>query len=194
MLINFIFIIKEGRGLLVMEKAAELNGFQSNEGILFTYHKQSGYIGFIWAMVAVMVLETAGVSYLLYNWSPILHWIHLILSISVIVFLLVDLRAVTRNPIMIKNNELSLKIGIRPRVIIATENIKELKSGSLYQEDRKNKEVLDLSLFSFDDPTFELVLNHPIQDKAMYGKTKDVTRIFYSVDDKTSFSTMIKEK
>ncbi|PAE32489.1 hypothetical protein [Bacillus sp. 7884-1] len=141
-----------------------------------------------------MVLETAGVSYLLYNWSPILHWIHLILSISVIVFLLVDLRAVTRNPIMIKNNELSLKIGIRPRVIIATENIKELKSGSLYQEDRKNKEVLDLSLFSFDDPTFELVLNHPIQDKAMYGKTKDVTRIFFSVDDKTSFSTMIKEK
>jgi hypothetical protein len=179
---------------VVMEKAAELNGFQSNEGILFTYHKQSGYIGFIWAMVAVMVLETAGVSYLLYNWSPILHWIHLILSISVIVFLLVDLRAVTRNPIMIKNNELSLKIGIRPRVIITTENIKELKSGSLYQEDRKNKEVLDLSLFSFDDPTFELVLNHPIKDSAMFGKTKDVTRIFFSVDDKTAFSNMIKEK
>jgi hypothetical protein len=177
-----------------MARVAELQGYQGNKGFLFKYHKQSGYIGFIWAMVAVMVLETAGVSYLLYNWSPILHWIHLILSISVIVFLLVDLRAVTKNPIMIKNNELSLKIGIRPRVIITTENIKELKSGSLYQEDRKNKEVLDLSLFSLDEPTFELVLNQPIKDKAMFGKTKDVTRIFFSVDDKTAFSTMIKEK
>jgi hypothetical protein len=180
--------------LFVMARAAELEGYQGNEGILFTYHKQSGYIGFIWAMVAVMVLETAGVSYLLYNWSPILHWIHLVLSISVIAFLLVDLRAVTRNPILIKNNELSLKIGIRPRVIIATENIKELKSGSLYQEVRKNKEVLDLSLFSLDDPTFELVLNHPIKDKAMFGKTKDITRIFFSVDDKNAFSAMINEK
>lgn len=176
-----------------MEKAAELKGYQGNEGILFTYHKQSGYIGFIWAMVGVMALETAGVSYLLYNWSPVLHWIHLVLSFSVIVFLLVDLRAVTKNPIMIINNELSLKIGTRPRVIIPTNHIKEIKSGSLYQDDRKNKEVLDLSLFSFDDPTFELVLIHPIKDKALFGKTKDITRIFFSVDDKTAFSNMIKE-
>jgi hypothetical protein len=47
-----------------MENTAKLKGFESIEGVEFTYHKQSGYIGFIWAMVAVMVLETAGVSYL----------------------------------------------------------------------------------------------------------------------------------
>ncbi|MEH7009458.1 hypothetical protein V7087_01355 [Neobacillus niacini] len=174
-----------------MAKAAELEGYQGNEGILFTYHKESGYIGFVWAMVAVMVLETAGVSYLLYKWSPILHWIHLILSISVIVFLIVDLRAVIRNPIIIKNNELSLKIGIRSRVTIPTENIKELKSGSLYQEDRKNKEVFDLSLFSFDDPIFELVLDQPIEFKALFGQKRGITRIFFSVDNKAAFYNII---
>jgi hypothetical protein len=45
-----------------------------------------------------------------------------------------------------------------------------------------------------DDPTFELVLNHPIKDKAMFGKTKDITRIFFSVDDKNAFSAIINEK
>ncbi|MFP7296708.1 hypothetical protein [Neobacillus niacini] len=176
-----------------MEKAAEWKDYEGKEGNLFTYHKQSGYVGFIWAMVGVMVLETAGVSYLLYNWSPILHWIHLVLSLSVVVFMLVDLRAVTRHPILIKNNELTLKIGIRPGVTISLENIKELKNGSEYQESRKNKEVLDLSLFSFDDPTFEIVLEQQMVDKAMFGKTKPITRIFFSVDDKAAFSTMIKE-
>jgi hypothetical protein len=177
-----------------MENTAKPKGFDSKEGRVFTYHKQTGYIGFIWAMVAVMMLETVGVSYLLYNWSPILHWIHLILSISVIVFLIADLRAVIKNPIMIKNNELSLKIGVRPKVTISTKNINEIKSGTLYQEDRKNKEVLDLSLFSFEDPTFEIVLDQPIVDKAMFGKRKNITRIFFSVDDKTTFSNLIREQ
>lgn len=177
----------------MMTNVAELEGYQGNEGLLFTYHKQSGYIGFVWAMVAVMVLETAGVSYLLYKWSPILHWIHLILSLSVLVFLIADLRAVIKNPIIIKNNELSLKIGIRPRVLIPIENIKEIKSGNLYQNDRKNKEVLDLSLFSFDDPTFELVLDQPIRKKAMFGKPKSILRIFFSVDNKFAFTNRIKD-
>lgn len=177
-----------------MNNTADAEGYQGNEEVLFTYHKQSGYIGFIWAMVVVMVLESVGVSFLLYNWNPVLHWLHLILSISVIVFLIVDLRAVTRNPIMIKNNAITLKIGIRPKVTIPTEDIRELKSGSLYNEDKKNKEVLDLSLISFDEPTFELVLAQPIVDKAMFGKHKNITRIFFSVDDKTAFSNIIKEQ
>ncbi|KGM44973.1 hypothetical protein P9D43_25665 [Neobacillus niacini] len=176
----------------MMVQTAELGGNQCYEEISFTYHKQSGYIGFIWAMAAVMVVETAGVSYLLYKWSPILHWIHLILSVSVIVFLIVDLKAVINNPIMIKNNQLFLKIGVRPKVTISIENIKEIKSGSLYQDDRKNKEVLDLSLFSLDDPTFEILLDQPIVDKTMFGKSKNIKRIFFSVDDKTSFSNLIR--
>jgi hypothetical protein len=79
-------------------------------------------------------------------------------------------------------------------VTISTNNIKEIKSGNLYQEDRKNKEVLDLSLFSFDDPTFEIVLDQPIVDKAMFGKPKNITRIFFSVDDKITFSNLIREQ
>lgn len=179
----------------MMVKAAELGEYQGKEEqVFFTYHKNTGYIGFIWAMVAVMVLETAGVSYLLYNWSPILHWIHLILSVSVIFFLIADLRAVIKKPIMVKDHELILNIGVRPRVIIAANNIKEIKSGSGYQEGRKNKDVLDLSLFSFDDPTFEIVLDRPIVDKSMFGKTKQITRIFFSVDDKTKFLNLFSEQ
>lgn len=177
-----------------MNNSAELEGYKGNEEVLFTYHKQSGYIGFIWVMVAVMVVESVGVSYLLYNWIPVLHWLHLIISISVIVFLIVDLRAVTKNPIMIKNNELSLKIGLRPKVTIPRKNIKVIKSGSLYNDDKKNKEVLDLSLISFDEPTFELVLDQPIVEKAMFGKAKNITRIFFNVDDKIAFSNIIRKQ
>ena len=166
----------------------------NNEEAVFTYHKKSGYIGFIWAMVFVMVVESVGVSFLLYKWSPILHWLHLILSISVILFLLVDLRAVTKNPIQLINNELSLKIGVRPNVRLNINDIKEIRNGNLhYNDDRKKKEILDLSLIGLDEPTFELVLYTPIENKPLIGKSSSINRIFFSVDEKEEFSNLIKK-
>ena len=149
----------------------------------FTYHKKSGYTGFICAMVAVCIVETVGVSFLLYKWSPIVHWIHLFLSVATIVFLIVDLRAVTKFPIVIRNNELIIKIGLRPSITIDLTNIKEIKSGKInFENDRKNKEVLDLSLLGFDEPTFEIVLNEPV-----LTKKSSIQRIFLTVDDERAF-------
>jgi hypothetical protein len=149
----------------------------------FSYHKKSGYTGFIWAMVAVCIVETVGVSFLLYKWSPILHWIHLLLSVATIIFLIIDLRAVSKHPIVIHNNELTIKIGIRPAITIPLSNVKEIKSGKInFENDRKNKEVLDLSLLGFDEPTFEMVLT-----KAIESKGRSIQRIFFTVDDERSF-------
>lgn len=166
---------------------------QNHDGVeVFSYHKHSGYIGFTCAMIGVIVLESVGVSFLLYNWSPLLHWLHLALCIVIGVFLVMGLRAVINNPITVKNNELSFKIGLRPRVTIDTSAIKELKSGNInYENDRKNKELLDLSLLGFDAPTFELVLHNSIIYKDLIGKERPISRIFFSVDDKQTFYNMI---
>lgn len=155
----------------------------------FTYHKKSGYTGFIWAMVAVCVVETIGVSFLLYKWSPILHWIHLFLSLSTILFLMIDLRAVIKNPILIHNHQLTIKIGIRPAIRIPLSSINTIKSGKInFEQDRKNKDVLDLSLLGFDEPTFEIVLSEPIQNK-----NKNIQRIFFTVDDERAFYELVNQ-
>jgi len=162
---------------------------------LFTYHKQSGYIAFTYAMIGVIVLESVGVSFFLYKWSPILHWLHLILCVFLGAFLLVDLKAVVKNPISLKDNKLGMKIGIRPKVLIDMKNIKELRNGNIhYENDRKNKEVLDLSLLGFDAPTFEIELIEPIESKPLIGKSNMISRIFLSVDEKDAFYNMINER
>lgn len=166
-----------------------------NEEVLFTYHKESGYIGFVWAMISVTVIEAAGVSFLLLKWSALLHWIHLSLSILVIVFLLADLRAVKKNPIALKNDILSLKIGVRRKVTIPIKQIKEIRKGNLnYENDRKNKDVLDLSLLGLADPSFELVLAEPTENKDLFGKSCFKKRIFLSVDNQQSFYKAIIKK
>jgi hypothetical protein len=155
----------------------------------FTYHKKSGYTGFIIAMICVCMVETLGVSYLLYKWSPILHWIHLFLSISTILFLILDLRAVTKNPIILQNDKLIIKVGLRSAVHIQLSDILEIKSGKLnFENDRKNKEVLDLSLLGFDEPTFEIVLSEPI-----HNKNKSIQRIFFTVDDERAFYELVNQ-
>lgn len=155
----------------------------------FTYHKKSGYTGFIIAMICVCMVEMLGVSYLLYKWSPILHWIHLFLSISTILFLILDLRAVTKNPIILQNDELIIKVGLRSAVHIQLSDILEIKSGKLnFENDRKNKEVLDLSLLGFDEPTFEIVLSEPI-----HNKSKTIQRIFFTVDDERAFYELVNQ-
>ncbi|WP_066051992.1 hypothetical protein [Robertmurraya korlensis] len=156
----------------------------------FTYHKKSGYKGFIIAMVCVCVVETVGVSFLLYKWSPIAHWIHLFLSVSTILFLILDLRAVTKNPIVLENDELTIKIGIRPPIRIQLSNISNIKSGKInFENNRKNKDVLDLSLLGFDEPTFEIVLSKP-----MTNKSKTIQRIFLTVDDERAFYELVNQR
>lgn len=155
----------------------------------FTYHKKSGYTGFIIAMICVCMVETVGVSYLLYKWSPFLHWIHLFLSVSTILFLILDLQAVTKNPIILQNDELIIKVGLRPAVQIRLSNILEIKSGKMnFENDRKNKDVLDLSLLGFDEPTFEIVLSEPIQNK-----NKSIQRIFFTIDDERAFFDLVSQ-
>lgn len=163
----------------------------SEDTFFFTYHKQSGYIGFICAMLVVVVLESVAVSFLLYNWSPLLHWIHLVLANISFVYLIIDLRLVVKNPIILTNNTLFIKIGLRPQTTIPIDNIKEILSGHIhYEEGKKNKEVLDLSLLGFDEPTFEAILHEPIK----HGKNKTISRIFFTIDDKHDFLQKISIK
>ncbi|WP_456278506.1 hypothetical protein [Bacillus sp. AK128] len=175
----------------VIEKTSE-NSFI--ESVSFTYHQKSGYVGIMCAMIFVALLETVGVSFLLYNWSPLLHWIHLILGVLTIVFIILDLRAVVKNPIRIQGNMMYLKIGVRPEVKISLENIEEIKNGNInFENDKKNKEVLDLSLLGLDEPTFEIVLEEPIEYKSFIGKTTTIRRIFFTVDEKSDFYNMINK-
>jgi hypothetical protein len=156
----------------------------------FTYHKKCGYTGFIIAMVCVCVVETVGVSYLLYNWSPLLHWIHLILSVSTMLFLIADLRAVSKNPISLQNGELTFKIGVRPAFHVPLPNIADIQSGKKnFENDKKNKDVLDLSLLGFDEPTFEMTLSEPIT-----YNNRNIRRVFFTIDDEQAFHQLIHQE
>ncbi|WP_078544462.1 hypothetical protein [Litchfieldia alkalitelluris] len=159
-----------------------------NNSVNFTYHKESGYIGFVWAMITVTVVETVGVSFLLYNWNPIIHWIHLLIGISVLLFLIIELKTVNKTPITLNASNLSLKIGIRPEVSLKLNNIKEIISGSInYESDKKQKNMLDLSLLGLESPSYEVILNQPIEVKSPLGIKSTVDRVFFTVDDKEAF-------
>lgn len=74
-----------------------------------------------------------------------------------------------------------------PAIHIQLFNISEIKSGKInFENDRKNKDVLDLSLLGCDELTFEIVLAEPVTNKR-----KSIQRIFFTVDDERALYELV---
>lgn len=164
------------------------------EKISFTCHEKTAYKGFIGALFFVAILETAGVSLLLYNWNLYVHYAHLLINIVFMGFLFIDTKRVVNSPIWLQDETLHLAIGVRPKIAIPLSNIEEIFNGSLhYEELRKEKNALDLSLLITEDPTLELIVKEPIPYKTFFGQEIQVKHVFFFVDDKEKLLSQLKK-
>ncbi|MFD1737099.1 hypothetical protein ACFSCX_11105 [Bacillus salitolerans] len=79
----------------------------------FTIYKDTGYTGLLIALVSALVLEGVGLSFLLHHWNAIVAWIHILLSLYGIAFLIGDYKAIKRNPFLLNESQLIMQLGLR---------------------------------------------------------------------------------
>ena len=97
--------------------------FKENE---YSYHKNSGTIALLVAIIFIIAIETVAFHILLLKWSAIAAWILTGISLYSGIQIFGFLKSMYQIPISITNNKLYLRYGIMNEAIINIENIESI--------------------------------------------------------------------
>ncbi|MBM7619946.1 hypothetical protein JOC95_001798 [Bacillus tianshenii] len=163
-------------------------------GESFTYHKEAGYKAILIALLSVILLESAGLFFLLHQWSPILSWIHIALNIYGVLYLISDYRAIKQRPILLTDEQLRIRLGSRREIEVPIRMIDTVNSGNSFMEEKKNKTVFKAVLLETEMPHFELCLKEPIYMINLLGKPQVIEKVYVTVDDRERFHQSLLRK
>lgn len=151
--------------------------------IPFSYHRKSGYAAILGALSMVIISETIALHLLLQHWSLLAAWILTGLSIYTFFWLLGDYQAMRLHPIILGQELLYLRIGLRWQAVIPLTEIAGIQKFNW--RERKADDCLHLSVFG--DPRLVIHCKRTVLAKGLFGIKRKVNRIGLSVDDEKLF-------
>ena len=161
--------------------------FKSNE---FTYHKDSGTITLLIAIIFIVAIETVTFHILLTKWNNTVAWIFTFLSIYFCIQIFGFLKSMFKRPISIENNKLYLRYGIMTESTIDIKNIELIELSS--KDIETNKETRKLS-FLGELESHNVIIRLKEEDTliGLYGIRKSFKVLAFHVDNKIEFQDRI---
>jgi len=169
-------------GLLFWKKEKSV----SNEAIAFSTHRESGYIAIWCIFLAAVLVEIVAFHLLLMRWSKPAAIITTFISVYGIVFFIADLSAILKRKVLINNDSVILRTGLRWQVRVLKSEVAAVnKIVNDYQSDEnylkggimnKNGNVL-------------IKFKAPVTVERLYGSPKQVESILMNIDDVERFIT-----
>ena len=157
----------------------------------FSYHKNSGTIALLIAIIGVVAIETVVLHMLLTKWSSIAAWILTFLSIYSGIQIFGFLKSMLKRPIAIENDILFLRYGIVNEAIIDLENIESVEISS--KEIVLHKETRKLSfLGELESHNVIIRLKKEGTLVGLYGIQRKFKNLAVYVDDKIEFKNRIQ--
>lgn len=150
----------------------------------FTYHKGSGQVAITLVLLFLIAAETGVAHYVISLWSAPLAWVITALSIYGGLWILADLRASVLRPILITDDSLLLKAGLRYDVVVPIELVDRI-------ERTKPSEGPFVSVGLFGEPTHWIVLKEVLQAEGVLGFRTKFRAIGFSPDDPAAFEDVM---
>ncbi len=156
----------------------------------FSYHKDSGTISLLIAIIFIVAVETVVLHILLQKWNVTVAWILTFLSIYSGIQLLGFLKSMSKRPISIKDEKLYLRYGIMNETTI---NLKSIDSIEISSKDVElNKETRKLSfLGELENHNIIIRLKQENELTGLYGIKRKYKNLALHVDKKNEFTTQI---
>lgn len=160
---------------------------KSNE---FTYHKNSGTISLLIAIIFIVIIETVTIHLLLAKWSIAVAWIFTFLSIYSGIQIFGFLKSMLKRPISIENDQIYLRYGIMTETIVDVKDIDSIEISS--KDIELNKETRKLSfLGELESHNVIIRLKQENVLTGLYGIKKKYKNLVLHIDDKTEFKNQI---
>ncbi len=155
----------------------------------FSYYRENSYGAVLVAIMFLLLIETVGLHLFIQGWSETIAWIITGLSIYSIFWLLGDFNAMRQRPIVVAENEILLRIGLRWTARFPLKAIASIKKIPELPE----KHPLLLNAVVFGEPQLLLTLKSPVLVKGFLGIRKTVDEIALSVDQQSKFIHIVQE-
>lgn len=152
----------------------------SHSGVV-TMHKKTSAIAMNIMLIHAVIIETIGLHWWLHEKSIVLSIILLILNIYTVIFFIAEIQVTRLHPLEIKNGKLYITQGLTARIIVPTENIKEVEWGAAVP----SKDTLQFLYRDFEEviPQAIIYLKEPIQATMLMGMKKSVMEFAIRVDE-----------
>lgn len=158
----------------------------------FSYHKNSGTIPLLIAIMGIVAIETVTVHILLAKWSNTAALIFTILSIYSGIQIFGFLKSMLKRPIVIEKNKLFLRYGIMTETTIDLKNIESVELSS--KDIEFNKETRKLSpLGALESHNVVIRLKEENTFTGLYGIKRKYKVLALYVDDKIEFQEQINK-
>ena len=156
----------------------------------FSYHKDSGTIALLIAIIFIVAIETVVFHILLAKWSSIAAWILTFLSIYSGIQIFGFLKSMFKRPISIENDRLNLRYGIMTETTISLKDIDTVEISS--KDIELNKETRKLS-FLGELESHNIIIRLKNENKliGLYGIKRKYRNLALHVDDKIEFKNRL---
>ncbi len=94
-----------------------------SNNIPFSYHRKNGYAAIVGVIIIILITETLALHLLLQRWSLVAAWIFTGLSLYGLFWLLGDYHAMRLHPIVLSQNVLFIRSGLRWRTTLPLANL-----------------------------------------------------------------------
>ena len=158
----------------------------------FSYHKDSGTVSLLIAIIFIVAIETIVLHMLLQKWNVTVAWILTFLSIYSGIQLLGFLKSMTKRPISIKDGKLYLRYGIMNETTIDLKSIDSIEISS--KDIELNKETRKLSfLGELESHNVIISLKQENVLTGLYGIKRKYKSLALYVDKKNEFTNRINK-
>ncbi len=158
-------------------------------GETFTHHRDTAYAAVLGAFAMVGAMEVVGVHLLLARLDGRLAWLVTALSAYGAVWVVADLRAMSRRPSRIDDDGILLRVGLRRTVRLGWSDLVAIEDAAGATDG-----VRPLTLRVLGRPRFRLRLAAPVVAHGPYGIRRRVDVIDVAVDDPDRFERTVRER
>jgi len=157
----------------------------------FSTHQRTGYAS-LWAVLCfVMLAETTGVHLLLWNWSKGAAVAATVLSIYTLIFLIADLAAIIKRPLVFDEGKLLFRTGIRWNADIDLSLVRSAEQVKSFDK-RKYPRALDCGLAG--RPNMRLLLKEPVEVRGLFGLKRRTDQLVFNVDEVEGFLEELRRR
>ena len=155
----------------------------------FTCHRQSGYLGLVGVIIAMLCVETTAVHLMVAQWSQTAAALLTLASAYGGIWMIGDARATALNPLLVDDEAVTVRWGAHFCERVPLNLIEHIDRRE--QPDVEKSERLNMAAMGAQ-PCW-IVLREPVAVRTFAGGWRDVRAIAVSPDDAASFASLVDE-